>query len=299
MVRFGTSSWAYEGWQGLVYRKSYPKSRFAKDCLSEYASYQYKGTALFRTVGLDHTFYRPPTVKQLAHYRAQVPADFRFCSKVWEEITIPTYANHVRYGSKAGTVNLRFLDASLFHEMVLGPSREGLGAQTGPFLFEFQRFGLEPEPFLSQLDRFLSTLPANIPYAVEIRNTSLLGPRYRDLLKAHGIAHVYNHWSAMPPLSRQHATLGNTFTAGFAVIRLLTPLGISHTEAVRRYAPYDRLVQPLPRMRADVLALIHQALSEQKPMYVLANNRSEGNAPLTIQALADALALGEAQTGEI
>ena len=30
-VRFGTSSWAYEGWQGLVYQRTYPKSRFSAD----------------------------------------------------------------------------------------------------------------------------------------------------------------------------------------------------------------------------------------------------------------------------
>src|SRR5574341_1862625 len=137
-VRFGTSSWAYEGWQGLIYRMTYPKSRFAQDCLGEYASYQYKGAPLFRTVGLDHSFYRPPTANRLAHYRTQVPADFRFCSKVWEEITIPAYANLPRYGAKAGSKNPRFLDASLCQEMVLAPSFEGLGAQDGPFLFEFQ-----------------------------------------------------------------------------------------------------------------------------------------------------------------
>jgi hypothetical protein len=98
----------------------------------------------------------------------------------------------------------------------------------------------------------------------------------------------------MPPLSGQHTALGKTFTADFVVIRLLTPLGTSFSEAVRLYAPYDRLVQPLPRMRADTVALLRQAISEQTSVYVLVNNRSEGNAPLTIQALADALVPGEA-----
>jgi uncharacterized protein YecE (DUF72 family) len=216
------------------------------------------------------------------------------CSKVWEEITIPAYANRARYGAKAGTANPRFLDASLFQEMVLGPSLAGLGRQAGPFLFEFQRYGPEPEVFLASLDRFFSRLPTGPAYAVEVRNPALLGARYRDLLKAHGVAHVYNHWNIMPPLSGQHTVLGKTFTAGFVVVRLLTPPGVSFSEAVRLYAPYDRLIQPLPRMRADTLALLRQAVSEQTPVYVLVNNRSEGNAPLTIQALADALATDEA-----
>ncbi len=297
-VKFGTSSWAYEGWQGLVYQSPYPRSRFSQDCLAEYAAYEHEGARLFRTVCIDHTFYRPGAGAQLAHYAAQVPEDFRFCSKVWEEITIPVHANLPRYGAKAGSENPRFLDASLCQEMVLGPSREGLGDQAGPFLFEFQRHGLEPGSFFPLLDRFFSRLPSGSSYAVEVRNQSLLGPRYRDLLRAHGIAHVYNHWNAMPPLAGQHAALGKTFTAGFVVIRLLTPLGTSHAEAVRRFAPYNRLVHPLPRMRADVLTLVRQAVSERKPVYVLVNNRSEGNAPSTIQALADALALDQVRTGE-
>ena len=73
------------------------------------------------------------------------------------------------------------------------------------------------------------------------------------------------------------------------MVRLLTPLGLSYTGAVKRYTPYNRLVQPLPQMRTETLALIRQAVSEQRPIYVLVNNRAEGNAPLTIQALADGL----------
>jgi uncharacterized protein YecE (DUF72 family) len=95
-VRFGTSSWAYEGWQGLVYHRQYAKHGFSQDTLEEYAAYAVDvigGPPLYRTVGIDHTFYRPATSAQLAHYAKQVPTDFRFCQKVWEELTIPVYAN--------------------------------------------------------------------------------------------------------------------------------------------------------------------------------------------------------------
>jgi hypothetical protein len=44
--RFGTSSWAYEGWQGLVYHRTYPKSRFSQDTLAEYAAYRMHDTPL-------------------------------------------------------------------------------------------------------------------------------------------------------------------------------------------------------------------------------------------------------------
>lgn len=38
-VRFGTSSWAYEGWKVLVYQRTYPKDRFSQNTLAEYAGY--------------------------------------------------------------------------------------------------------------------------------------------------------------------------------------------------------------------------------------------------------------------
>ncbi len=288
-VRFGTSSWAYEGWQGLVYHRTYPKSRFSQDTLQEYASYAVNQNPLFSTVGIDHAFYRPASAKLLAHYAQQVPTTFRFCQKVWEDITIPVYANLPRYGAKAGKPNPRFLDAAAFGDLVLEPAREGLGGKLGPFIFEFQRWGLDPATFLDRLDGFLSELPAGPAYAVEIRNPALLGPRYRALLEAHSVAHVYNHWTAVPALSDQHRALGDRFTAPHVVLRLLTPLGLAHEKAVERYKPYDRIVQAQPRMRKDTMTLARQAAAEGRSVYLLVNNRAEGCSPLTVQALQEAM----------
>jgi uncharacterized protein YecE (DUF72 family) len=288
-IRFGTSSWAYEGWQGLVYHRSYAKSRFSQDALAEYASYTVAGSPLFRTVGIDHSFYGPASPTQLAHYARQVPDDFRFCSKVWEEITIPIYANFPRYGAKAGKPNPRFLDAGAFRDLVLTPAQEGLGQKLGPLIFEFQRLGTDPDAFLARLDQFLGQLPIGPPYAIEVRNPALLSSRYRDLLAAHGVAHVYNHWTSMPPLSDQHRVLEKQFTASHVVVRLLTPFGLAYEKAVERYKPYDRIVQLQPRMRQETVVLARQALSEGKSTYVLVNNRSEGCSPLTIQALVETM----------
>jgi uncharacterized protein YecE (DUF72 family) len=284
-LRFGTSSWAYEGWQGLIYHRPYTKSRFSRECLSEYAVFQHAGRPLFDTVGIDHTFYRPATSSQLASYAAQVPPTFHFCLKVWEELTIPAFARLPRYGTKAGTRNPRFLDVDLFRELVYQPAQQGLGANLGVFLFEFQRTGLAVDEFLRRLESFLARLPRSSRYGIEIRNPAILGPRYRDLLAAHGIAHVYNHWSLMPDLASQHRSLEGRFSAPFTVARLMTPLGLTHAEAVERFAPYKHLALPQPRMRRDTVALIRQARSERRSVYVLVNNRAEGNAPMTIQQL--------------
>lgn len=288
-VRFGTSTWTYEGWQGQIYKKSYPKTAFARECLGEYCQYLCNGEPLFRTVGNDSTFYRPPTAGQLSRYLRQIPEDFEMCCKVWEEITIPAFAKHVRYGPKAGQPNPRFLDATLFNDLVLTPYRDArFTLHTGPFLFEFQQHSMPPQEFCGRLDDFFSRLPTDFRYAVEIRNPTLLGPAYRKVLEDHGVAHVYNHWSWMPPLAEQQRRM-EQFTAPFTIIRLLTPLRMTYEAAKKRAAPYNTIVGELPEMRKDTVSLVRQAVAENRNAYVLVNNRSEGNAPLTIQALTAAL----------
>ena len=287
LIRFGTSTWTYEGWQGQVYTRQYAKSTFARECLGEYCQYQYQGEPLFRTVGNDSTFYRPPNANQLRRYLSQIPEDFQMCFKVWEEITIPSYAKQPRYGARAGQPNPRFLDAKLFNELVLTPYREAkFEPHAGPFLFEFQRHGMSAEEFVGKLDGFFSQLPEDFRYAVEIRNAGLLGPLYQEVLAKHGVAHVYNHWSYMPSLAEQHTRLGS-FTAPFTVLRLLTPLKMSYEAAKKRAEPYTKIVGELPGMRRDTVELVRTAVAENRRAYVLVNNRSEGNAPLTVQALVD------------
>ena len=289
LISFGTSTWTYEGWQGQVYKRQYAKSRFAQECLGEYAQYQYNGQPLFGTVGNDSTFYRPPTANQLRRYLNQIPEDFEMCFKVWEEITIPSYARQARYGAKAGQPNPKFLDAHLFIDLVLAPYRQAkFEPHSGPFIFEFQRHGMSAEEFVGKLDGFFADLPKDFRYAVEIRNAGLLGPLYRDMLAQHDIAHVYNHWSYMPPLAEQHKRM-ETFTAPFTVLRLLTPLKITYEAAKKRAEPYNRIVGELPEMRKDTVQLIRDAVADERRAYVLVNNRAEGNAPLTVQALVDLL----------
>jgi hypothetical protein len=70
-------------------------------------------------------------------------------------------------------------------------------------------------------------------YAIEVRNPRIIGPDYRAILKAHGAAHVYNHYTSLPPLLEQHAAMEETFTAPFTVVRLLTPRDTKYHDAVK------------------------------------------------------------------
>jgi uncharacterized protein YecE (DUF72 family) len=156
-------------------------------------------------VCFDFTFYGPAAVRQLQHYASLVPADFQACAKVWEEITVPIYPSGLRYRSKTGP-NSHFLDPDYFLTQVLAPFDEAFREHTGPFIFEFQRSGLDPATFLPKMDAFFERMPKAYEYAVEVGNTAVLGPGYREILHAHGVSHIYNHLYAMPthrPATRQ------------------------------------------------------------------------------------------------
>jgi hypothetical protein len=92
----------------------------------------------------------------------------------------------------------------------------------------------------------------------------------------------------MPPLSRAAHSPGQ-FHSPLLRLRLLTPLKMSYEAPKKRAEPYTKIVEELPEMRRDTVELVRQALSEGCHAYMLVNNRSEGNAPLTVQGVSDML----------
>ncbi len=288
-IRFGTSSWTYEGWKGLIYTEAYRSDRdFKTRSLQEYGAFPW-----FRTLGLDSSFYAPPKEETLERYASQLPDGMEWCSKVWEQVTVPRFGRHRRYGAKAGTENPDFLNPELFCRTIL-PRFDSprVRAKTGPFLFQFQSLGprardLLPD-FLDRLDVFFSELPTDYRYAVEVRSPEAVAePRYFEVLNRHGVAHVFNHWTGMPPLIEQMrgaASVGG-LTADFYVARLLTPIGMAYSDSVRRFAPFDRLQEEQPEMRDDVVRLAARALKRDVDAYVLVNNRVEGCSPRTVAAI--------------
>src|SRR6185369_13145633 len=159
----------------------------------------------------------------------------------------------------------------------------------GPLVFEFQTVsrgsGLTPERFAERLDQFFSALPRDAMYGVEIRNEEFLTPMYFAVLRQHGVAHVFNSWTRMPPIGHQ-LDLPNAITGPFILARALLRPGRTYNEAVDAFAPYDRIREPNPKLRRDLVRLVHTALETRVPAYLLVNNRAEGSAPLTIAAVA-------------
>ncbi|MBS1240609.1 MAG: hypothetical protein H6R40_36 [Gemmatimonadetes bacterium] len=175
LVHFGTSTWTYPGWAGLVYSRRYPEQGASAKMLAEYARFP-----LFSTVGIDSSFYGPPRPKTLESWGRALPEGFPCVSKVWDRLTVHTFAGKREPRSVAGKANPDFLNPNLFLAEVYQPFREHFGGHVGPFVFEFQTMaGLGPrgaEAFADRLDAFFGILPRDAQYAVELRNEEFLTP---------------------------------------------------------------------------------------------------------------------------
>jgi len=283
LVRFGGSSWNYPGWRGLVYHRTYEGKGASARMLEEYAAFP-----LFRTVGIDSSFYAPPTDEVLHSWAERLPPGFPCVSKVWNQITVQTFTK-AQNPARAGQANQDFLNPDVFLEAVYEPYQRHFADHTGPFVFEFQSIGrgsgIGPARFADQLDRFFTALPREGPYAVEVRNEEFLTPMYFAVLREHGVAHVFNSWTRMPPIGHQ-LDLPGSVSAQFIVARALLRPGRTYDEAVDAFAPYDRIQEPNPRLRRDLLRLIDTAVKTRIPAYLLVNNRAEGSSPLTVAEVA-------------
>jgi len=286
-VRFGTSTWTYPAWKGLVYSRDYPATGASVEMLSEYARFP-----LFATVGIDSSFYGPLTEKTLRSYAGVLPPGFPCVSKVWDRLTVHTFSGQ-REKAKAGLPNPDFLNAELFRSDVWAPLAEHFAEHTGPLVFEFQTIAREdrisPQHFADRLDAFFGKLPPEGRYAVEVRNAEFLTPAYFAVLREHDVAHVLSSWTRMPSIGMQ-LELPGAVTAGFLVARALLRPGRNYADAVDAFAPYDRIRDPNPELRADLVRLVRTAEQLRIPAYILVNNRAEGSAPLTIAAVTRMLA---------
>lgn len=280
-LRLGTSSWSFPGWAGIVYDRDVSERTLAKAGLSAYARHP-----LLRTVGIDRTYYRSIPQDVFRSYAEDVPEDFRFLVKADRRLTSPTDPDAP--GRRA--VNPDFLNPEYAIREVVGPAVEGLGAKLGPLLFQFspgpaEHFG-GPRAFADRLARFLRALPVGPLYAVELRTADLLTDRYAAALESKGVAHGYTVHPAMPPLERQTALLMPHYQPAL-VIRWMLGSGLRYETARRRYDPFDRLVDEDAATRHTVALTVLDALIAEREAFVVANNKAEGSAPLTIQCLAD------------
>ena len=100
----------------------------------------------------------------------------------------------------------------------------------------------------------------------------------------------------MPTIGEQ-LELAWTFPVGFTVARALLRPGRAYADAVKLFEPYDKIRDPQPEVRADLVRLVAEVRRRRLEAMILVNNRLEGNAPGTIRALAAALEGDEPDAG--
>ena len=227
---------------------------------------------------------------------ASVPATLQFAFKVPEEITVAAWPGHARYGARAGRANASFLDARLFERQFAGP----LGPyqdRVATLIFEFgtipQSVFATAAEFAGRLDAFLGGPAGRL--SLRGRGPQPRIPRSRATSPCsarHGVAHVVQRLDADARPRRPGRDARGLHGRFHGRPRLLRP-GRTYEQAVDPLLAVSALRRARPAHargpRPDRRAVRARS---GKPAYVFVNNRLEGHAPTTIEAVAEALESG-------
>ena len=300
-LHLGTSSWSFPGWQGLVWAHQHTEQQLAAHGLPAYA-----GHPLLRTVSLDSSFYRPLPRERYAQYAAQVPAHFRWVVKAPALLTDALIrAEHGR----AAQANPAFLNPEVALAQCWEPVSQGLGQQLGALVLQFSpmpRTWTEvPERFYQALDAVLAALDqarATEPevggarravIAVELRDANLMRPELAALLRARQATWCLAGHPRMPSMQEQlpmlRALWPGPLVARWNLNSRHGPSGYANAKAL--YAPFDRIVDPDLETRATLARVASATALAGHSVFITINNKAEGSAPLSVKALAEAIAL--------
>ncbi|SJZ47307.1 Uncharacterized conserved protein YecE, DUF72 family [Enhydrobacter aerosaccus] len=300
-IRLGTSSWFFPGWRGLVYEGLYPQTALSKKGLAAYAQ-----IPMLRTVSLDRTFYAPLTMVEYVRYATQVPEHFSFVVKAPALVCDAVMRDEEGRGK---VPNPHFLDPAIAAREFVVPCIEGLGAKAGPLVFQISplpRSLAEEAPLLiERLALFFAALPTALGrhrplYALELRNSDLLTPRLMRTLREVGVRYCVGLHDRMPEVERQETALKalDGDEPGDLVVRWNLHRGFLYKAAQQRYDPFDKLVDEDPVTRRILARMAATAFKAGRKVWITANNKAEGSAPLTLLKLAEEIAdaLGTAGT---
>jgi uncharacterized protein YecE (DUF72 family) len=241
----GCSGWAYEDWVGPFYPAGTPPGDF----LERYAR-------VFRTVEVDSSFYRTPSVSLVRRWSDRTPAGFRFSLKVPREVT------HGADAATAREVLARFLAS-------VEPLRAA--GKLAALVLQFPSSFRSPDG-VPRLDELLAAVPRSYPLAVELRHGSWWEDGTRARLRDRAAPLV---WSVVPTTDPPPWVTGD-----FVYVRFVGDRALTTFDRVQRDRPED-----LERMRTRFL----EDARSTSTIYAYANNHFMGFGPGTVAALAAAL----------
>lgn len=285
MIRFGTCSWKYDSWRGIVY----PEQGKLTNHLEEYARH-------YDSVEVDQWFWslfgedkvKLPDSKTVNEYLDSVPRDFEFTIKIPNSITLSHFYTHGKSKGAPLEPNPHFFSVELFNEFL--KRIEPLGGHIGVLMFQFeylnrQKMASQGE-FLQRFGEFISNCPRAYRLAVETRNPNYLNERYFEFLNRVDLYHVFVQGYYMPPVIQVYNKHAD-YIRDLAVIRLMG----SDRKGIEKRAgdKWGVIVDPRDNELPDIVTLI-RALEERKvKVYANVNNHYEGSAPLTIRKIQEML----------
>jgi uncharacterized protein YecE (DUF72 family) len=241
-ILIGTQGWNYAAWVGPLYPPGTRPSEF----LSTYAR-------AFRAVEVDSTFYAVPDARAVRAWAERTPPEFTFALKMPKEVT------HERRLRDADDVVHGFLDRA----------RE-LGSKLGPILLQMSPDFAPDE--LPAIEMFLPTLPADLRFAIELRQSRWMRaetlPHLLELLAHHGIALALSDGRWIP--RETMLELAERATADFLYVRWMGP--------DREITDYSRVqFDRSEEMRAWSVAL--KCAANTRDIFGFFNNHFAGHSP--------------------
>lgn len=189
-LKVGAPAWNHKEWVGKIYSLKTPSSKY----LYFYSRY-------FNTIELNTTHYRIPTLEQAKKWCAEVPDDFVFCPKVFQEIS------HERSG---------LMDSSLLK--VWFEFLESLQEKCGPCLMQLPPYFDYSHKAL--LFKFLQNWPQEFNLALEFRHPSWFQsgrilPALTQYLQSRGIGLV------ITDVAGRRDVLHSSISSEFTMIRFV------------------------------------------------------------------------------
>jgi uncharacterized protein YecE (DUF72 family) len=269
LLHFGTSSFSNKDWVGPFY----PPGTAPADYLKIYAQ-------RFDTVEVDATYYAVPSLSTVEGWARKTPENFLLALKFPAAIVhagkeARPDPNILLLPDKTYPIRDKFLNVA-----------GNLGKRLGPLLLQFPYFRQEDfahfDDFGQRLDRFLSDLPGEFRYAVEIRNRHWLKPDLAELCRQHRAALTLVDYMSMP-LGDEVEKLFDPVTADFAYLRLIGDR--KKIEAITM--KWDQEVLDRSESLKRWAGVINRLVKRQVRTYIYINNHYAGHAPATLRKLSE------------
>jgi uncharacterized protein YecE (DUF72 family) len=283
MLRFGTCSWKYDSWRGIIYSDD-RNINFLKEYSAHYS-----------TVEIDQWFWSlfPPNkvvlpdYKTVENYKNSVPDDFLFTIKVPNSLTLTHFYN--RNKNEPLIVNPYFLSVNLFKEFLntLKPLEKNIGC----LIFQFEYLNKQKmksiSMFLEKVYQFHSELPKDIPpVGFEIRNPNYLNQKYFESLESLNFFHVFLEGYYMPPITEVYEK-NKEYIKDISIIRLHGP----DRKGIEKIASdnWNKIYIDRVKEISSIVQMIKELENNEVDLFVNVNNHFEGSAPLTIERIRNRL----------